>query len=117
MDRQLAASLWRDASDLEDAGMLEAAIEKYELAVQEGSVDAMINLGNIYDDKLNPPKPEAAVVLYQRAIAGGSALAAWNLGKHYENAGKQEAAFKWMVVASKLGEEDAQAWIEANSRR
>ena len=115
MPNQTGEALWREASYLEDAGKFELCVEKYEAAVREGSVEAMINLGNIYDDKIVPRQPQDAVRLYERAILLGSYVAAWNLAKHYENLGDERSAIKYMKDAANLGSVDAQDWLTSRS--
>lgn len=102
-----ANELWNRASDLEDSGKLDEAIKLYEMAASAGSVDAMVNLANILDDKLNPAKPDEAVDLYKRAVQHGSSTAAWNLHRHYFRIGHKDHSDYWLRIAAELGDEDA----------
>jgi TPR repeat protein len=107
-------AIWQEGSNFEDRGLLDKAIEKYKIAVRMGSVEAMINLANIFDDKMEPPDAGAAVNLYKRATELGSEVAAWNLAKHYENLGQDKLTRDWMIIAAELGDEDARIWLKAN---
>lgn len=117
MEPDRAATLWREACDLEDEGLLEKAAEKYRQAVELGNVHAMNNLANLYDDKLHIKRPDEAAALYKRAAQLGSSVAAWNLAKHYENIGNKRASVRWMQIAAELGDEDAKSAIESNQSR
>lgn len=102
-----ADDIWARASNLEDNGRIDEAISLYEKAIAAGSTEALVNLGNIYDDKIDPPQPEKAVRLYEIAVERGNSVAAWNLYKHYMNSGYGQMADHWLKAAARLGDEDA----------
>ena len=111
--KDIGERLWREASDLEDRGLLDAAIGKYKEAVRYGSVAAMNNLATIYDDKMAPPRRDKAVSLYERAARLGDPTSAWNLAMHYRNLGNLVAGLHWMKTAAILGNEDARIVLAA----
>jgi TPR repeat protein len=99
--------LFNRASELEDGGQIKAAIALYARAVLLENVAAMNNLATIYDDTVQPPRPELAVSLYRRAVALGCDLAAWNLAMHYRVLDDEETYRHWLQVAADMGHEHA----------
>jgi TPR repeat protein len=102
-----AEALWRRGVELEDAGDVNAAICVYLEAAKMGHPLAQSNLGNMLDDKIDPPRPREAVYWYKRAVRGGLSVAAWNLSMHYRNLGQRRWSIYWLKVANKMGNEDA----------
>lgn len=99
--------LWRSASALEDKGRLNEAIALYKKAIIKKNINSMINLANIYDDKIKPSRPHEAVLLYKKAARWGSSVAAWNLYKHFSNIFDKRKSKYWLDRAASLGDEDA----------
>ncbi len=96
------------ACDLEDEGRFEEALQCYLRSAKNGSVEAQVNLANLFGEGRGcPENSERAVYWYKRAIKSGSPEAAYNLGVHYRRQGKQRWARYWLGRAAELGDEDA----------
>ncbi len=77
----------------------------------------MLNLANLLDDYVSPPKPALAVYWYKRAARRGYATAAINLAVHYQNLRKRRWYIHWLKVAAELGDRDAIKDLRREVRR
>lgn len=105
-DYEDALKAFTEASGVEDKGQIEEAIKLYEEAVSLGFTPAMTNLGNIYDDKVNPSNPEKAEVLYLKAASLGDAVGTHCLAVHYGAVGHYDQYKIWVKRAREMGYED-----------
>lgn len=99
--------VFSEAFYAQEAGDLDKAISLYKQASRRGFAPAKTNLGNIYDDVLEPPQPRKAVELYRRAVKLGSRAGASCLAAHYRNLGNDRWYRYWLRRAAEMGEEDA----------
>ena len=99
--------VFSDAFYAQEKGDLDTAISLYKQASRLGFAPAQTNLGNIYDDVLDPPQPKKAVEMYRRAVKLGSRAGASCLAAHYKNLGKARWHHYWLARAAEMGEEDA----------
>ena len=99
--------VFSEAFYAQEEGDLEKAISLYKKASRRGFAPAQTNLGNIYDDVLNPAQPRKAVEMYRRAVRLGSPAGASCLAAHYRNLGKSRWYRYWLRKAAEMGEEDA----------
>jgi TPR repeat protein len=102
-----ALATFSAAFEAQETGDLKNAIRLYKLAAARGFTPALTNLGNIYDDLLEPPQPAKAVGLYRKAVQQGSRAGAWCLAMHYRNQGRDRWYRYWLRRAAEMGEEDA----------
>lgn len=93
----------RAVSDLNHGGRVQDAIRAFKMAARHGSIDARVNLANIYDLKCDPPRRALARKLYKSAVASGSGLAAYNLANHYSDIGDDRRHKEYMAIARKIG--------------
>lgn len=99
--------------DLEEQGQFKLALQFYLKAAKYGSVEAQVNLANLYDEGKGCQKnSERAVYWYKRAVESGSPEAAYNLGVHYRQHGKPRRAKYWLERAVEMGDEDARQEIK-----
>ncbi|TXC73383.1 hypothetical protein FSZ31_01075 [Sphingorhabdus soli] len=89
LNEENALGLFAKACEAEENGNIYKAIEIYQILSRPGFTPAVINLGNLYDDKLSPPNPNMAVALYKKAVKLGDAVAAYSLAIHYRNFGSK----------------------------
>jgi TPR repeat protein len=109
--------LFDQASDLEDAGKIAAAVELYTASATLGNAIAQSNLGNLLDDAISPARPAEAVYWYKRAVKSGHITAAWNLAMHYRNLGQRRWHLHWLKTAAGMGDDDAAAELRAQKKR
>lgn len=102
-----ALEIFNSAFELESNGDIESAINLYSQAAKLGSSSSLINLGNIYDDVIDPPDNVRASACYKSAVRLGNAAGAWCLAVHYRNLGKNRWYRHWLKIAAEMGEEDA----------
>jgi TPR repeat protein len=97
-----------EACDLYEQGDFKNALAKFREAAVQGSLQAQINLGNMFDAGEGVEKNFAAAVrCYKVASKKGSAEAAFNLAVSYRNRGQIRWARFWFQRASELGDADA----------
>lgn len=99
--------VFSEAFHAQEEGNLDKAISLYKQASRMGFAPAQTNLGNIYDDVLDPAQPRKAVELYRKAVKLGSRAGASCLAAHYRNLGNNRWHFYWLRRAAEMGEEDA----------
>lgn len=96
------------ACDLYESGERRRSIKLFKQAAADGVTEAQVNLANIYDAGDGVKRDfEAARYWYKRAIDQGSPEAAYNLGISYLNRDNFRWARYWLLIAEKLGDEDA----------
>ncbi|WP_129781561.1 tetratricopeptide repeat protein [Peristeroidobacter soli] len=84
------------------------AHDSYLIAAKAGSIEAQVNLANLYDEGKGCKRDiTAAIHWYKRAVKSGSAEAAYNLGVHYQRRGVARWAGHWFKRAAELGDGDA----------
>lgn len=94
--------------DFEERRQFKSAHKSYSSAAKAGSVEAQVNLANLYDQGKGCKQDFAkAVHWYKRAVDSGSAEAAHNLGTHYQRRGVMRWARHWFERAAALGDADA----------
>lgn len=98
-----ALAKFTEASYMEDNGNLLLAIELYKESASLNFTPAYTNLGNIFDDKIEPRDPEKAIFCYMKAVNLGDALGAYCLAMHYRNLGDHKSEKHWSEVASDMG--------------
>lgn len=102
-----AEALGRAASDADERGDYQRAIELFKKASRIGKSDSWhLNLGTLYDDKLVPPSPKRAVY-YWKLAAKTHPAAAYNLAVHYFWQGNERWRLFWLNRAIELGDKDA----------
>lgn len=101
------------ACDLYESGDRRRALRLFKQAATAGVIQAQVNLANIYDagDGVGSDF-QLARYWYKRAIRQGSLEAVYNLGVSYLNRGDVRWARYWLLVADKLGDQDAQALLK-----
>lgn len=101
------------ACDLYEAGELRRSAKLFKRAAIAGVIEAQVNLANVYDagDGVRSDFP-AARYWYKRAIGQGSPEAAYNLAVSYLNRDRLRWARHWLLVAKRLGDEDAQELLD-----
>lgn len=114
-EQKAALELFNEAYGAHAAGDLEHAIELYSAASRKGFTPAQTNLGNIYDDVLDPPRPDLAVKMYRRAVQLGDSAGAWCLAIHYRNRGNLRWYDYWLRRAAEMGDEDAISALRSSS--
>lgn len=102
--RYLARINLEAACNAQDSGCLDNAIELYALAAKFGSVEAMVNLGNLYSDSRGKKRNLLAKKLYKDAYKKGCAYGATALGCQYRIEGDLNAARIWFKRALKYGD-------------
>lgn len=113
MNKTAARAELEHGCNLEAQGKSELAFEFYLRAAKNGSVEAQVNLANLYDEGKGCKKnSERAVYWYKRAIKFGSPEAAYNLGVHYRQCAKPRWARYWFERAAMMGDEDARLEIK-----
>ncbi|UPG89985.1 sel1 repeat family protein [Luteibacter aegosomaticola] len=111
---ELGWKLLEEACELFEAGERSRSIELFHQAADLGSLEAQVNLGNIYDDGDGVTADfEKARKLYLRAIGRGSPEGAYNLGISYRNRGNWRWARYWLGVAKSRGDECADEELHA----
>jgi TPR repeat protein len=110
-----ALKIFSEAFEAEAAGNLPDAVQLYQRAANMGFVSAQINLGNIFDDVLKPPRPDLALYWYKRA-ARTWAAGAMNLAIHYGKVNNSRRRLHWLRKAAAMGDEDAIAELDVRSR-
>lgn len=110
--KKLARAFLEAACILYDANERKESIQMFLKAASLGSLEAQVNLANIYDDgdgvHVNLGK---ARYWYKRAIRGGSSEAAYNLGISYKNKGDYRWSKYWLEKARDMGDDDAEEQI------
>ena len=96
-----------EAFALEEAGEIDEAILRFKVAAKLGSNKARSKLGTIFDDVLQPPRPERAVYWYKQGVRGGHSACAWNLAMHYAGLGRKRGYLHWLRKARSMGDADA----------
>lgn len=101
------------ACDHYEAGQRSRAAKLFKQAAAAGVIEAQVNLANIYDagDGVRSDF-QAARYWYRRAIDRGSSEAAYNLAVSYLSRDNSRWARYWLLVAEKLGDEDARELLE-----
>lgn len=102
-----AGKLFVEAFSAEEEGQLETAVLLYARSASLGSSSAMINLGNLYDDILDPRDPMQAVKYYEDAVRFGNPDGASCLAAHYKNLEDHRLYQHWLKRAADMGDEDA----------
>jgi TPR repeat protein len=103
-----AWSAFRRAYELFEAGKLSVARVAYEKAASLGSIPALVNLANYYDDgAFGRHNRKRALVLYKKAVSLGSPEAAYALACLYRGEHKQRWQEHWLKRAAALGDTDA----------
>jgi TPR repeat protein len=98
---------WREGCALEDAGKIAEAVRAYRVGAKAGDVAAQVNLANLLDDHVKPPRRAEAVHWYKRAIRWGDSSAAYNLAIHYKNLSKPRWYRHWLKVSAQMGDVDS----------
>jgi len=114
MDLHSAEQAYLQGVALEEAAEYENAIKFYEFAARRGHDGAQLNLGNILDDKVEPPRPAEARKWYKLAVAKDYSPAAWNLALHYKKYGQKALYERWLRKAALMGDEDAIEALEGD---
>lgn len=104
------------ASDLEEEGHLEAAIELFRAAAKLGNTNAWASLGNLLGTVAAPSPSAEALYWLRRYLRVYPSHAAWNLAMYHRYLGRRALYFHWLKRAAKEGDEDA-AEALANSER
>ena len=113
MDINTARIKLEQGCDLEEKGEYRQAFKLYLMAAKHGSVEAQVNLANLYDDGRGCRRNlQKAIYWYKKAIMLGSSEAAYNLGVHYLHLSNKRWAKYWLMRASDLGDEDARIEME-----
>ena len=103
-----ARRLLESACNLFELGDHKKAIKVFLKAAALGSVEAQINIANVYNEGDGIKSDfDQARYWYKRAISLGSPEAAYNLGTSYLNRGNARWAKYWLTFARSLGDEDA----------
>ncbi len=102
-----ALRLFSEASELEDEGKIQQAVERYLVSAQMGHSSAQNNLATLLDGKVTPSRPKEAVYWYKRAVRSGDCIAAWNMAMHHRNRGKRRWQIHWLRVAVRMGHDEA----------
>lgn len=115
VDDELVNKILREAFDAEANGNLKQSIRLFKRASRLGSNDARSKLGTIFDDIIEPRRPDRAVYWYRRGVHGGDPSCAWNLAMHYAGLGRKRGYLRWLRVAASLGDPDASAELQSNT--
>jgi TPR repeat protein len=100
--------LWCRGVEPEDEKSFDEAAIFYLMAAKMGNASAQSNLGNLLDDKVSLPRPDEAVYWYKKAVKNGNSVGAWNLAMHYRNLGDDIQGLRWLQIAARMGDENAQ---------
>jgi TPR repeat protein len=105
--RQSIREVLEEACELFEAGDRSRSIKLFLEAAENGSREAQVNIGNIYDDGDGVTRSfDKARYWYKRAVASGSAEGAYNLGISYKNRGEARWSAHWFRVAKSMGHEN-----------
>ncbi len=89
-------------------GDYEGALEYYKKAAVLGDVDAHYNLATMYYKGEGVEKDEKKKVYHlEEAAIGGHPKARFNLGNHEGRNGKEDKAYRHLIIAAKLGHDSA----------
>ena len=84
----------------------ELAIEKYEEAIEKGSVISINNLAVMYSEGIGCEKNEKrAIELYKKGISKDDPHSMYNLARIYMMNGKVQEAYELVSISPKLGKE------------
>src|SRR5437868_2371157 len=107
-DEKSVWSAFERAYELFESGNLAKARLAYEHAAQLGSIPALVNLANYYDDGTFGVRNRIrAIQLYKKAAARGSAEGAYGLAQLYRIEDQTRWYKHWLNKAAKLGDTDA----------
>lgn len=111
-ERHYARVLLEEACEAYDSGDLNTAVRCFRRSAALGSVEAKVNLGNLYSTGEGVAKNTLlAKQLYRSAFRQGSAYGATALGSQYRNEGKTKLAKVWYRRAAAMGEEWAREYM------
>lgn len=103
-----ARNALENACDLFESGERKRSIKLFMKAASMGSLEAQVNLANLYDEGDGLKEIFDKVrYWYKRAISGGCPDAAYNLGVSYLNRGYVRWAKHWLCMAEAMGADDA----------
>ena len=106
-----------EACELFESGNRSKAAKLFFKAAVGGSLEAQVNLGNIYGDGDGVTRSfDTARYWYKRAAARGSAEGAYNLAASYLNLHDARWAAHWFCVAKTLGHPDAHEQLKMLKR-
>jgi TPR repeat protein len=119
MHKEDQYNLLDKANKLAEDGKVGQAIGILRRLAKQGNPHAQVNLGNLLDDEIRPPRPVEAVNWYKRAVRAGLPEAAWCLAMHYRNLPSRKIRWErhWLKVAAEMGEPDAKREIRKLERR
>jgi len=101
-------TLFDKANEEWDAGNTRRAFKLLSMAVEQGDLSALLNLGYFYDHGIGVAKNEKkALQLYKRAARHGDTAAMSNIGTVYRDWGNFRRARFWFVKAFENGDGDA----------
>ena len=108
-NKKEAEKIFVQAEKYMKEGNKEKAKEWYEKAASKGVVEAMNDLGILYDNEGDKAK---AKELYEKSAARGVADAMTNLGVLYDNEGEKAKAKEWYEKAASKGSKKAKEILE-----
>jgi TPR repeat protein len=91
-----------------DKGDYEGAVEYFTKAAELGDMDAHNNLSILYHEGKGVEKDYKKKVYHlEEAAIGGHPYARYNLGIHEGVNGREDRAYKHLIIAAKLGSDEA----------
>ena len=99
-NKKEAEKIFVQAEKYRKEGSKEKAKERYEIAARKGNIDAINNLGVLYDNEGERLK---AKEWYEKAASKGDAEAMTNLGVLYAKEGDKEKAKEWYEKSASKG--------------
>jgi len=114
--QQAARQLLELGCETYEAGNAKKAALIFEESAALGSVEAKINLGNLYSEGKGVDRDvPLAKKLYRAAYNAGNAYGATALGAQYRSEGKHKLAVLWFRKAAAMGEEWAAEYLASGS--
>ena len=103
-NKKEAKKIFVQAEKYMKEGNKEKAKERYEIAARKGNINAMNNLGLLYDNEGDKVK---AKKWYEKSASKGDAEAMYNLGVFYKDNGEILKAKEWYEKSASKGDADA----------